>query len=188
MRILASTRTAGIGLFAVLAFSACSTTESVDEPTRVVQPSTTTTPTEPASAPDDDPSDPEEPVDPSEPSDADEPFDPLAGEPAPSLPESFGEWTTTDSAGGGLSYYEHTADGTVFDASVWIYVTREQIQDEAGADSELVGEWYCGAPERDPDAMSCTANAFDGAIQLNSNDLAAADLAAAGDELWAVWE
>lgn len=167
MQLSTLTRAAGLGLVAILALSACGDTSppgpSTTQPT--VDP-TTEAPTDTGT----------------------ESFDPTTGEPAPPLPEAFGEWATTDASGGTLAYYEHAVDGTQLDASVWTYTTREQIQDEAGAVSELIGEWYCGSAADNPEVTSCTANVFDGTIQLRSNDLDVASLAGAGDELLSVWQ
>lgn len=170
MQLSTLTRAAGLGLVAVLALSACGDTSPPGPST--TQP--TVAPTEPTT---------DAPTD-----SGTESFDPTTGEPAPPLPEAFGEWSTTDASGGSLAYYEHAADGTQLDASVWTYTTREQIQDEAGAVSELIGEWYCGSATDNPEVASCTANAFDGTIQLRSNDLDVAGLAVAGDELLDVWQ
>lgn len=156
-----------IGLAAALSLSACTNNDPTETPTP--PPATTTQPTE-TNGPSPEPT-----------------FDPVTGEPAPPLPDSFGEWTAnpTTSTEGTYRYENQTTDAAVT-AFVWVYTTKEEVQQDM-TDSAPIGDWLCGQRPDDSN-IYCTANAWDGTVQLMSQDLTAEELASVGDELLAGWE
>lgn len=171
MQVRTLARTATVAVAALLALTGCTDDdETTPDPT---EPATTTVETT-------DPGAEETTAAP----ETDEPFDPLTAEPAPPLPVAFGDWTDDgDSTQEGLAYYEQAGTGALLTATVWVYTTKEEVQ--TTPDPVTIGEWLCGA---EAEQASCTANAWDGTIQLMSGDLDAEGLAAAGDELLAVWQ
>ncbi|GAB3816920.1 hypothetical protein GCM10028820_16990 [Tessaracoccus terricola] len=172
-------RTAAVWVAALLALTGCTgeegPTQDPTEPdtTAATTPAETTEPTtdETSAAPE-----------------TDEPFDPLTGEPAPPLPGAFGDWTA-DGEGSQVevAYYEQAGTGAQLTATVWVYSTKEEVQ-ESIPNSVNIGQWLCGADPEHDGWFSCTANAWDGTVQLLTDDLDAEGLAAAGDELLAAWQ
>lgn len=119
--------------------------------------------------------------------DSGEPYDPFTAEPAPTLPEAFGDWTFEDGGDGMYGTYWQDETGARIAAVVWQWIPKEEVQaDKPG--SQPYGEWLCGAFEDDATKLSCTANAWDGTVQLTSHDLAPEELAAAGDLLLTAWQ
>lgn len=174
-------RAAALSLTAVLALAGCTDRQTPTEPsTGPAQPQTTAATTPQTTAP-------SEPTSPDPEPETTEPFDPLTGEPAPPLPESFGQWSTDKvEQNGSLAIYMNPESVTGIGATVWPWTTRDEVQ-SAMPDSVLIGEWLCGSDVDMPTLISCTANVWDGTIQFASSDLPPEDLAAAGNELLAVW-
>lgn len=185
-------RATALGVATVLSLAACGATNdpggdpsptataTTAAPTQTLAPSPAQTqtadPTETATEPDPD-------------LETDEPFDPLAGEPAPPLPESFGDWVADPLVSRADStLYDNTATGSDAWAVMWFYVTREDVVDGM-VEVSSVGDWLCGIrPDAEEGYVYCAGNAWNGAVELDSQHLDANELAAFGEELLANWE
>lgn len=167
-------RTTALSLAAILALGACNSAEEPPEtptPTPTTPAPTTTAPTPPSPTPDPTTSEPADPT----------------GEPAPPLPDEVGDWeadpmTSSDT----IADYNRQGTEDWITASMWEYMTKERLQERA-TDSLPVGDWLCGQrPDNDAN-IYCSADVWDGAVQLVSRDLPVEELAAFGDELLAAW-